>query len=214
MTEPSLKKHKLNHNVDDQNSQRKITYENGDVYDGKFTDGKWNGIGKYTSIFGIIYEGEFKDGKRNGIGKYTYTEGDVYKGEFKDGKANGQGKYIYTEGDIYEGEFKDDKFNGRGKYTCTNGDIYKGMFKDDTLNGRGKRIDSKRRLLEHGIYKSGKLTHGIIYIWEDNGTCTKIDTNGNVIQPNITHIEDKIKALTEMIHEIQTKIKHMNDNKK
>ena len=57
-------------------------------------------------------------------------------------------------------------------------------------------------MLEQGIYESGKLKQGIVYIWEDDGTCTKIDVNGNIIQPNITHFEDKLKILTEMVNKL------------
>ena len=48
-------------------------------------------------------------------------------------------------------------------------------------------MDSKKRLLEQGKYESGKLIRGVAYLWEDNGTCTKI------------------KVLTEMMHEMQSK---------
>lgn len=179
MTEPLLK----NHHIDDLNGHGKQTYASGDVY-----------------------EGEFKDGKANGKGIYTRADGSIYIGEFKDGKRNGQGKQTYTHSDVYEGHFRDEKRYGRGKYIFKNGDIYEGEFKNDYLHGRAKKIDGKKRLLEQGEYESGKLIRGVTYLWEDNGTYTKIDANGNIIQPDITHLEDKIKVLTEMMHEMQTKI--------
>ena len=154
----------------------------------------------------LTYMGDLKDGKPNGQGKITSTNGDVYMGEFANGSINGQGKSTYKNGDVYEGESKDNKRYGRGKYTFINGDIYEGGFKNGDLHGRAKKIDGKKRLLEQGEYESDKLIRGITYLWEDNGICTKIDANGNIIQPNITHLEDKIKVLTEMMHEMQTKI--------
>ena len=42
----------------------KLTFENGDVYEGAFLAyGKPNGKGKMTYADGTVYEGHFKDGK-------------------------------------------------------------------------------------------------------------------------------------------------------
>lgn len=65
--------------------------------------------GKMTYANGDIYEGEWKDSQKNGHGKYIWTDGDVYEGEWKDGMRNGQGKYTYANGNVYEGEWKDSK---------------------------------------------------------------------------------------------------------
>ena len=45
-----------------------------------------------TSADGDIYDGEWKDGNFNGKGKYTYADGIIYEGEWKDDKKDGKGK--------------------------------------------------------------------------------------------------------------------------
>ena len=49
--------------------------------------GPWNGQGKLTYKNGDVYEGEWKDGERHGQGKLTYKNGVVYKGAFVDGNV-------------------------------------------------------------------------------------------------------------------------------
>lgn len=99
-------------------------------YDGGMINGYLSGYGKISFTNGDVYEGEFKDDKMNGQGRYTWHNGDIYEGEWKDGKMNGYGKYIFANGDVYEGERKDGKRNGQGRYTWANGDIYEDEWKD------------------------------------------------------------------------------------
>jgi hypothetical protein len=53
---------------------------------------------------GDLYEGEFQDGAFNGQGTYTTARGEKYIGELKDGKYHGRGTYIFADGDKYVGE--------------------------------------------------------------------------------------------------------------
>lgn len=64
----------------------KITYSNGDVYEGEWKEGKRHGQGKITWPTGVVYEGNWKEGKRTGKGKYTWTSGAVYEGDWEDAK--------------------------------------------------------------------------------------------------------------------------------
>ena len=67
------------------NGQGTLTFENGDVYEGEFTDGIFNGQGTFKSASGWMYVGEFKNGYADGKGKLT-TEGQAtYEGIFKQG---------------------------------------------------------------------------------------------------------------------------------
>ena len=75
----------------------KITYSNGDVYEGGMAGLMKSGTGTYTYKNGDVYVGSFADDRANGSGTMTYANGNVYTGAFKDGLPDGEGtlkKYI------------------------------------------------------------------------------------------------------------------------
>ena len=85
------------------------------LFEGKYLNGKKNGIGKDFDFMGdIIFEGQYIDGIRNGYGKiYNFKHEVVFEGEFLKGvKWNGIGKeYGLNYELLYDGEYK----NGKGK---------------------------------------------------------------------------------------------------
>ncbi|HBD72607.1 MAG TPA: hypothetical protein DC018_01425 [Streptococcus sp.] len=72
----------VNHRM---NGQGKLTYKNGDCYEGNFNDGVFEGQGVFTSHSGWIYKGGFKNGQPDGEGTLTAQNGKVYTGTFKQG---------------------------------------------------------------------------------------------------------------------------------
>ena len=148
----------------------KYTYNNGDVYEGEFKDGNFNGKGKKTyadssyedwSVYEPadprrVYEGEFKDNAYNGKGKLTYKNGDVYEGEFRKGLFDGKGKKTYNNGDVYEGEFRYDKPHGKGKFTYENGTVLEGAFVRGLKNGRFLVTSPRDSPIIHN-YENGEL---------------------------------------------------------
>ncbi len=58
-------------------------YENGDKYEGEFTDRNLNGKGTYTYANGDKYAGEFADGKFTGKGTFTCSNGKQFKGNLE-----------------------------------------------------------------------------------------------------------------------------------
>lgn len=114
----------------------------GDVYEGEFQNGEFNGKGTYTSANGEKYIGEYKDGKYDGRGSYQFADGDKYTGEYREGKFNGQGTYTFANASKYAGEFKDGSFHGYGTYYHNNpgenkGDRYVGEFRSGKYQGQG-----------------------------------------------------------------------------
>lgn len=67
------------------NGKGKLTFENGDIYEGNFTNGVFNGKGIFTSNLGWSYEGDFRDGQADGQGKLIAKDKKVYEGTFKQG---------------------------------------------------------------------------------------------------------------------------------
>jgi len=117
-------------------SHVKISYYEGDIFEGSLRLGKYVGFGKYIWKNGGLYEGNFRRGKLVGKGKYSEANGDVYEGEFKDNKYSGQGKYTWSDGSSFDGKFK----NGRmlsGRYTDKDGNVYACTFKYK-INGERK----------------------------------------------------------------------------
>ena len=58
---------------------------------------------------GDIYEGEWKNGEFNGKGIYKYNNGNKYEGEFKDGNKDGKGIFTNKNGEQIIGLWKNDE---------------------------------------------------------------------------------------------------------
>lgn len=104
----------------------KVTYDNGNTYEGEFNDEKMkHGSGKFTwfdvneeeeTYVKATYDGQYKDGKRHGEGRMTFSNGDSYYGQWIEGKMHGIGTYKYNGGDIYSGSYVAGAKDGKGIY--------------------------------------------------------------------------------------------------
>jgi hypothetical protein len=83
--------------------------------------------GKFLFDNGDIYDGEWSDNDIYGCGNMKYKNGDIYDGEWDLCGKHGQGKMVYKNGDVYEGTWFRNNRYGNGKITYKNGDIYEGM---------------------------------------------------------------------------------------
>jgi len=115
----------------------KVTFPNGDTYEGNWENDQMDGLGIYTWKIGGRYEGAFEAGKIQGAGKRSYASGNVYEGEFLDGKKQGKGVMVFSNGDIYEGDWNKDDMEGQGTYKWVSGDTYVGSFQRDKRHGSG-----------------------------------------------------------------------------
>ena len=112
--------------------------ENGDIYEGKFVNGKLNGKGIYKNKQNkTTYVGDFVNSMFKGKGE-IYTKNYHYQGDFINNKMNGNGKIeIYNQGE-YEGTFKDDQFDGNGMLKWKDGKYYIGEVSKGQMNGYGE----------------------------------------------------------------------------
>lgn len=96
-------------------AQGKLTYTNGDYFDGTFDNGAYvTGKIKLHYSNGDYFEGTLSNsGWDTGYGE-TYGETTVYKGYWKNGRRNGQGT-LFCGYWIYVGNFKDGKQHGSGR---------------------------------------------------------------------------------------------------
>ena len=124
-------------------SRVRVTYYEGDIFEGTLRHRKYVGFGKYTWKNGGIYEGTFKKGKLNGKGKYTEANGETYEGEVKNNKYNGAGKYTWADGSTFDGVFKNGQIIS-GRFTDAEGNLYSCSFK---YKRNGERKVGKMQLL-------------------------------------------------------------------
>jgi serine/threonine protein kinase len=151
-----------------------VIFENGEVYEGKFTDGKPEGEVKITSIDGLIYEGKLVDGVLVGPGKVTLSNGIVHEGVFVDKtmKMGGKGKITFLSGETYEVE----REANNNTFWCVGDDpisIDKSLemkrLRDIALNNEpdlfeGLVIDPIIAQAEgHEITKLGEGANGVVY---------------------------------------------------
>ncbi|KAI3498411.1 hypothetical protein L1887_34186 [Cichorium endivia] len=112
-------------------------YNNGDVYEGEFHQGKCSGCGVYYYYMSGRYEGDWIDGKYDGYGVETWARGSRYRGQYRQGLRHGFGVYRFYTGDIYSGEWSNGQSHGCGIHTCEDGSRYVGEFKWGVKHGLG-----------------------------------------------------------------------------
>lgn len=137
-----------------------ITYLNGGIYIGEYSNGDYNGKGKYVFINGNYQEGTFSCGEVIN-GEETYNNG-YYIGEFRNGERDGEGKFFYNNGDYYEGGWSNGEKNGYGE-ELVNGITFKGNYIDGERHGEFERI-SRNGSFDYIEYEYGvKKTKCIIF---------------------------------------------------
>ena len=115
----------------------RVTYANGEVFEGEYVDERRHGIGEYHYLDGSVYEGEFFKDRRQGFGIFTRTDGSIYEGEWDRDYIHGEGIWRWSDGSTYMGDNIDGKRTGRGVYITSHGDVYVGEFKGNSIHGEG-----------------------------------------------------------------------------
>jgi hypothetical protein len=140
-----------------------LQFKNGDVYDGEWKDGQFDGYGTFVyaksqaeddeeSMGYSQFKGTYKDGKRV-EGTLRYENGDVYVGTFDADGMKECGVQRFENGDEYSGEFKNGaRFSGIMKFKS--GEVYSGDWLDGLFHGSGKII------YENGLKYQGEFQCG------------------------------------------------------
>lgn len=191
------------------NGQGKITWPDGTICEGLFSNSKLNGKGEktykkndvtfvekgkfengllqeegiITDSNGNMLQGHFKHGLLHGKGKKALGDS-IWEGEFEQGELNGQGTLIGDEGEIYKGQFKNDKLNGLG-IKVLDGNEFIGLFKEDCLDGPGS-ITYDSGIVEKGIFENDEL----------NGPGTRTDPNTGLVEEGIFKEGKLIKSVS------------------
>ena len=164
---------------------------NGEIYEGKFVNGKLNGKGIYKNkINKSTYIGDFENSMRHGKGE-LFTNDFHYKGDFRNNKLNGKGRIeIYKEGE-YEGTFKDNQFEGKGMLKWKDGKYYIGEVSKGKMNGYGEEIflDGNRY---KGYFVNG-VKHGKGKLFTPDGKIIELNyKNGIMVNNNDVEINNNI----------------------
>jgi serine/threonine protein kinase len=122
----------------------RITYDNGDRFEGNLVKGSKEGKGSIVWANGQRYTGDWAGNAPNGRGTLQFTNGNRYQGEVRNGQPHGQGTIQFASGDVYSGGWLYGKHQGNGKYTWANGTVWEGEYKD------GKRTENGRTVFKDG----------------------------------------------------------------
>lgn len=138
--------------------QGRMSWANGDSYDGEFLAGLFHGKGKFVSEHSGTYTGDYVRGYMEGRGVLTYPGGNRYEGEFVANQFEGKGRLVYTTGDIYQGDFINGEMNGSGKWQYADKSIYIGQVAQGVIQGKGElqRVTGEKYT---GDFVAGKM-HG------------------------------------------------------
>lgn len=141
----------------------KISYANGNVYEGEWNNQGPYGEGIYTLKSGQKRIGRFFDNGK-GKGKIEYPDGFYYEGEWNLSGRHGFGKTIIND-IICEGEYLNDDRVGKGKFIWPNGDWYEGGWNNIGANGFGSwRIGNRT---DTGQYKDNNRIGNGRMDWDD-----------------------------------------------
>ena len=135
----------------------RVTWPNGDAYEGTLVAGSREGSGKFTWANGQRFEGEWRHDRPNGPGVMWFVNGDQYEGPVDDGVPTGKGRIKYGSGDSYEGQFRNGVAHGRGAYTWVSGQRIEG----DWVEGQGQGYGNMR--FANGDIYDGTVTSGSPY---------------------------------------------------
>jgi len=118
--------------------QGRMSWTNGDKYDGEFVAGLMHGKGEFVSTYSGTYKGDYVSGRMEGRGLLAYPDGSRYEGEFLGNKFQGKGTLTSPHGDIYQGDFEKNKMHGSGKWVFADKSIYIGQVTDGVIQGKGE----------------------------------------------------------------------------
>ena len=122
-------------------------------FEGNYKDGLKDGFGKMTFPNGDIYEGEWKENVINGEGSYTYKKtGDIYSGSWVNGKKSGEGIYEFSkDSSMMKGTWEDGNIKS-GSWILKNAGSYEGEFKLGRPYGAGKFTFTSSGLSQTGSF--------------------------------------------------------------
>ena len=172
--------------------QGTATYDNGDIYQGEYIDGKrqGNGIYRYEKTK-HVYEGEWYENVKQGIGKMDYFNIGTYHGYWENGRRHGEGVFTYKNGDVYSGWWRYGQKEGYGTY----------LFKETNMKMVGEfvkgKLTSGKWIYPNGVYWQGSFENN-----KPAGKGTWFFKNGNTLDGTFEQ-KPKVKGEDEPESEVE-----------
>jgi len=157
-----------------------------------------DGKAKISYPNGDVYEGTYLNGLRHGDGSYVFAkQKGAYNGSWEAGHKTGKGEFKYPDGSRYKGGWNSDKRHGKGTYYYANGDVYCGDWNMGVKCGHGSYVNAADGSKLVGTWSEGKIVEGD---WEMKGaTYTGKFENGQpvgkgtmkfIIEETLAHVEE------------------------
>lgn len=142
----------------------KISWANGDVFDGTLINGRRNGVGQSIWANGQHYNGDWLDDAQTGKASVKFPDGNHFEGGVVNGRPHGQGRMLYASGDSYSGQFNAGSKEGRGIYIWKNGQKFDGEWKNQSPDGKGRMEFASGEIYE-GQFLNGTPDGVGVYKW-------------------------------------------------
>ncbi|RFO97399.1 hypothetical protein DIC66_09785 [Rhodoferax lacus] len=133
----------------------KLTWANGDVFEGSLLNGKRHGKGRFAWANGHRYQGDWVNDVATGQAVVDFANGNHFEGAVENGVPKGTGSMAYASGDRYTGRFIAGEPHGNGSYTWKNGQKFEGDWKAGKPEGQGTL------LFANGDRYEGQVTGGV-----------------------------------------------------
>jgi hypothetical protein len=152
-----------------------VGFSNGNLYNGQWLDGCFDGYGEYVWADGRKYRGYFREGKMHGKGEFFWPDGRRFEGEYNMDMAQGHGIVTLGDGRIFEGEFKKD-YPTTGQMIESNGDTFRASFDGATFVSEWSPLTQTYvGKFEHGWRSIDQLHSVREFTWSDGrhfaGSC-------------------------------------------
>ena len=112
-----------------------FSFSNKNQFQGVYTKGIVEGIGKITFSDGSIFEGEFQKNYSSGQGKLTYSDRMVFEGRYLRGKRNGEAFIEFQDKTKITANYTDDIASGPSNFISKDGQTYQLKIGKELLDG-------------------------------------------------------------------------------
>ncbi len=121
--------------------QGRLELRSGEILDGHWVAGQFDGHGIHVDADGNRYEGQFTAGVPNGEGRLETKTGEIFAGSFADGLKNGKGRTRLPGGTVYWSQWAMGKEIGGARPDVLADARVGGLLKAQTGGGAADKVE-------------------------------------------------------------------------